>query len=148
MNDFTSPAAGRAVDTLPATANGYAPVGIEEGYGVDPIELLIHQLSETEEDWAKGAALFGAGGFANDVRKKILSVVMLRIRDALLNSGDKAPTEKVLDAMAHADKQYTQWLDRQVVARAEWLRLDAQRDAIEMRCNRGQALLRVAGRFA
>ncbi len=121
---------------------------VEQDAGVDPIELLIHQLSETEEEWARGSALFGPGGFANDVRKKILSVVMLRIRDKLLSDGEKAPTEKVMDAMAHADRQYVAWLDRQVIARADWLRLDAQRDAIEMRCNRGQALLRVAGRFA
>ena len=121
---------------------------VEQDAGVEPAESLIHQLSETEEDWANGGALYGNGGFANDVRKKLLSVVMLRIRDSMLSGGEKAPTEKVLDAMAHADKQYGEWLDRQVIAKAGWLRLDAQRNTIEMRFNRGQALLRVAGRFA
>lgn len=119
----------------------------EQSYGVEPLDNLIAGLQEREEEWAYGSALFGPGGFANDVRKKVLSLVMLRIRDEMINKGEKAPTEKVLDAMAHGDKQYTEWLDRQVIARAEWVKLDAQREAILLKVNRGQAMLRVVARF-
>jgi hypothetical protein len=119
----------------------------EESFGVEPMDQLLAQLDATEDEWSHGSALFGPGGFANDVRKKVLSIVMLRIRDEILNKGEKAPTEKVLDAMAHADKQYVEWLDRQVVARAEWVKLDARREGILLKANRGQAMLRVAARF-
>lgn len=116
---------------------------MEMSFGAEPLDKLLAELDSTEKEWSEGAALFAAGGFANDVRKKILSIVILRIRDELLMKGEKAPTEKVLDAMSHSDKQYVEWLDRQVIARASWLALDSRRNAILLRVNRGQSLLRV-----
>ena len=110
------------------------------------MDQLIRELDDIKEEWSEGGALFGAGGFANDVRKKVLSIVMLRIRDELISKGEKPPTEKVLEAMAHADRQYTEWLDRHVVKRAEWLKLDVKKTQIEMRANRGQSLLKIGAR--
>lgn len=122
------------------------PQELEAAHGAEPMDELLQELSEITEEWAEGGALFGAGGFANDVRKKMLSIVMLRLRDDMLSKGEKAPTEKVLDAMAHADKQYVDWLDRHVIRRAEWLKLDMKKTAIEMRANRGQSLLRLGSK--
>lgn len=123
----------------------FAP-DIERSLGAEPLEELLAELEANAEAWAHGGALFGAGGFANDQRKKVLSIVMLRIRDEFLQKGEKPPTEKILDAMAHADKRYTRWLDEQTIKRAEWLKLDAERDAIAMKVNRGQSLLKLGTR--
>lgn len=123
----------------------FAP-DIERTYGAEPLSDLLTELEGTAEEWAHGASLFGAGGFANDQRKKVLSIVMLRIRDEILEKGEKAPTEKVLDALAHADKQYVDWLNQHIIKRAEWLKLDATRSQVEMRVNRGQSLLKIGAR--
>jgi hypothetical protein len=120
---------------------------IEESHGAEPMDKLLAEYDAIVEDWAEGGALFGAGGFANDIRKKVLSLVMLRIRDELIAKGEKPPTEKVLDALAHADKQYTEWLDRHVIKRAEWLKLDVEKSQIEMRANRGQSMLKIGARI-
>jgi len=116
---------------------------MEMSFGAEPLDNLLAELDATEKEWSDGGALFGAGGFSNDIRKKILSVTLLRIRDEMLSNGEKAPTEKIIDALAHADKQYGEWLDRQVIARANWLALDAKRQAVFLKVNRGQSLLRV-----
>jgi hypothetical protein len=143
MSDFV--ARNSAPNSFPLV-RGNSRADIEAGFGVDPIQVLQAQLEATTEKWAQGAALYGAGGFANDVRKKVLSLAMLRIRNDYLNRGEKAPTEKVLDAMAHADKDYTRWLDQQVIDRAEWLQLSDTRDNIREMIRRDDALIRAAGR--
>lgn len=121
---------------------------VETGFGVEPIQELQSQIEATTEKWAQGAALYGPGGFAGDVRKKILSLAMLRIRNEYLNNGEKAPTEKILDAMAHADKDYVRWLDQQIIDRANWLKLDDTRDQIREKIRRDDALIRSARAFA
>lgn len=115
--------------------------------GAEPLDELLAELDAEEDAWADGGALFDVGGFANDVRKSMLSVVLLRIRDEILSKGEKSPTEKVLEAMAHADKQYKEWLDRQTIRKAEWMKLNAKRKKVEMRANRGQKMLSLGARY-
>lgn len=92
-----------------------------------PDDVLFQKLAETEDEWAKGAALYGPGGLLDAQRKIILSIVTLQIRDRLNQAGAKA-TDKVLDAEGHADVEYQEWVDSHVPARATWLALDAKRD--------------------
>lgn len=120
---------------------------MELSNGAEPLDELLAELDAEEDAWADGGALFDVGGFANDVRKSMLSVVLLRIRDEILSKGEKSPTEKVLEAMAHADKQYKEWLDRQTIRKAEWMKLNAKRKKVEMRANRGQKMLSLGARY-
>lgn len=89
-------------------------------------ERVLQLLAESEDAWADGASLYGPGGLFDAQRKALVSVVMLRIRDELIGKGEK-PTEKVLDAMAHADPTYTEFLGGHVTKRAGWLSLDSER---------------------
>lgn len=98
-------------------------------FDADDVDILLQGLSETHDTWAKGAALFGPGGFANDQRKRLLSVVACRLRETWQESIHGKYSEAALDRLAHADTEYTGWLDRMELRRAEWLVLDAQRSS-------------------
>lgn len=119
---------------------------IERGLQVDPIDELLASLDATQEAWAKYAALYGPGGLFDNQRKIMLSIIMLKVRDEI-KDGERV-TDALVDARAHAHPDYVAFIKRHTERRAEWLQLDAERDAIVLRINRGQALLRVAGRMA
>lgn len=121
---------------------------METSFGVQPIEEIQAELQESSDEWARGAALYGSFGLGEHVRKKVLALALLRIRNDYLNRGEKAPTEKVLDAMAHGDKDYVRWLDQQIIERANWLKLDDTRDQLRERIRRDDALIRSARAFA
>ena len=89
---------------------------------------LLQELASTEDEWAKGAALYGAGGLLDAQRKIILSADLLEIRDSL----PEKVTEKVLDAMGHGAPRYVAFVNAHVTGRAEWLALDAKRTRIYM----------------
>lgn len=114
--------------------------------GAEPLDGLLAELDETEAEWADGASLYGAGGLLNDKRKSYLSLIALRIRDELRESGSKI-TDDLVDQKSHADSGYRGFLDDHIVRRAKWLALDAHRDGIVMRVNRGQAMLKVGARM-
>lgn len=64
----------------------------------------------------------------------------------LRESGGKV-TDDLVDQKSHADKEYVKFLNDHIVRRAKWLALDAHRDSIVMRVNRGQAMLKVGARM-
>lgn len=120
---------------------------MERSNGAEPLDGLLAELDDTEAEWADGASLYGAGGLFNDKRKSYLSSIALRIRDELRESGGKI-TDDLVDQRSHADKEYRKFLDDHIVRRAKWLALDAHRDGIVMRVNRGQAMLKIGARMA
>ena len=124
-----------AVDTMESA--------LEVTHGVEPLGKLLDLLDACAEQWAEGAALYGPGGTFDHLRKTKLSVTALRIRDEKQAKGEKI-TEASIDQLAHADGEYIGWLDGQTTARAEWLSLDAYRQQVWARINRGQAMIRVA----
>ena len=124
------------VDTL---LNG-AP-NLEATAGIEPLDVLLAKLDASEREWAEGASLYGPGGTFDNLRKSYLSAVALRIRDEKAEKAEKV-TEGLIDQMAHADKDYRAFLDQHTMKRARWLALDAQRDGLTMRIQRGQAILR------
>lgn len=93
------------------------------------VDMLLQGLSQTHEAWATGATLFGPGGFANDQRKRLLSVVACRLREQWDEAKQGKYSEAALDRLAHADPAYGEWLDKREFERARWLLLDAQRDS-------------------
>jgi hypothetical protein len=98
-------------------------------------EALLQELASTEDAWAEGASLYGAGGLLDSQRKIILSVALLEIRDSL----PEKVTEKVLDAMGHTASEYKAFVNAHVVGRAQWLALDAKRTRIYMEIKSIQA---------
>lgn len=54
----------------------------------------------------------------------------------------------LIDQLAHADKEYVKFLDSHIGRRAKWLALDAHRDSVVMRVNRGQAMLKIGARMS
>lgn len=95
----------------------------------DEVDILLQGMSETHQEWANGAALFGPGGFANDQRKRMLAVVACDLRETWDDTKFGKLSESALDREAHRHEKYTQWLDAMELKRAKWLVLDAQRDA-------------------
>lgn len=96
----------------------------------EEIEALFQQLSETQDTWAGGAALYGPGGLWDATRKARLALTAADIRDSY--NGEKI-TESKIDEMAHAHPDYNAWLDRCTIERAKWLTLDAERTAIMLK---------------
>jgi len=93
------------------------------------VDLLLHGLAETHEAWAHGAVLFGPGGMYPDQRKRFLAVVACRVRETWDDAKHGKYSEAALDRVAHADLEYTDWLDARECERAQWLFLNAQRDS-------------------
>jgi len=119
---------------------------VERSMGVDPIDGLLAQLEATREAWADGAALYDKNGTFDNLRKVKLSIIECSIRDDYQAKGVKV-TEAAIEQQAHADLAYAGWLDSHTLGRANWLRLDAEREDVRMRINRGQAVLRSAANF-
>lgn len=113
--------------------------------GATPIEEIIGALDASEEKWAQGAALFGPGGLYGDQRASMEALISLDWRDKLEKLGTKV-TDDLVKQKARSDPRYTKWLQKMTMQRIEWLRLDAERNNLMLVANRGQALMRVAGR--
>jgi hypothetical protein len=58
--------------------------------------------------------------------------------------GGKKPTDTVLDALAHEHDDYVSMIAQATTEAARWVELEESLEAIDMRVNRGQALLRYA----
>lgn len=86
-------------------------------------DAILQNLASTEDEWARGASLYGRDGLFDALRKVLLDTTALQIRD----SKSEKVTEAWIAQAAHADKEYGVWLDGHVVTRANWLALDAKR---------------------
>lgn len=100
----------------------------------EEIEAVFQELSESNETWAGGAALYGAGGTWDATRKARLSLHAAEIRDGYQERGEKI-TESRVDELAHAHPDYNEWLNRSTIDRAKWLTLDAERRMLDTRLN-------------
>ena len=116
---------------------------LEVTHGVEPLDRLLAALDSCAEEWSEGAALFGPGGTLDNLRKAKLSTIALQIRDERNTKGEKV-TDGLVEQLAHAHPDYIAWLDQQTANRANWLALDAYRQGVWARINRGQAMIRVA----
>lgn len=112
---------------------------IESRIGVAPLDQLQEERSVLVAKVAPLRAMFGMFGGFDPRRKVLLSIATLRQRN---EAGEKKPTDKVLDAMAHADEMYTDWLDHTEVARGEWIVLEDQIAILTERIQRDNALIR------
>ena len=93
---------------------------------LDEADLLLQSLAETEDAHAEGAALYGPGGQFDHLRKSLLAVIRLRVRDAL--DGKKVTgLAEFIDDLAHADSGYTAFLNEHLIKQTQWRALDAER---------------------
>lgn len=125
-----------------------APNGdVERGFDVEPIDDLLAQLEATQAEWAHLRALHGPYGKWDNLRKNFLSVTMLKVRGGTPPNGAPKWTDDLTEAAAHADPDYQSFVANGVKEAAEYVTMDAEREGIWARINRGQALLRTV-RFA
>ncbi len=92
-------------------------------------DALLQQLADTEDEWSAGSAKYGPGGLFDALRKVYLDTRALQIR----NAATEKMTEAAISTAAHADEDYSSWLEMSLVERAQWLALDAHRDRIYMK---------------
>lgn len=134
------------------TATAFDPkqlrADMELSNGAEPLDELLAELDRTEDEWANGGALYGDRGLLGDLRKALLDATAMEVREQILklNTTGQKITDGMIEQMAHADEHYRQFLDEHVIRKAEWIKLDSQRKKIEMRVNRGQAMLRLGAR--
>lgn len=93
---------------------------------IDEADLLLQRLAESEDEHARGAALYGSNGLFDHLRKAPLAVTKLRVRDTLGQRKIMGLAD-LIDDMARADGAYQQFLDLHLKRHAEWRALDAER---------------------
>ena len=111
--------------------------------GVEPLDQLLDERQHVVAKLAPLYAKYGPGELATH----ILSAEWRRIAELLRavaasQAETKAPTEARLENAAKGHKDYLDLLALMTTERAEYFRLTAQLQAIDLRANRGQALLR------
>jgi len=117
---------------------------IEDTAGVDRIDELLAERAEIVRELAPLRALFGGNGIGNHRRKVELSRIEKRIYAEAQQRSEKKPSDDFVDTLAHADPAYGEMVEVMVRQATRWVELEEQLEAIDMRINRGQALLRFA----
>jgi hypothetical protein len=122
--------------------DAYSPLeAAEVRAGVDPINQLLDERSVLVERVADLRARFGSFGTFDHLRKIELSRLSGLIRAQATRDKRKMNNDQV-DEEAHAHADYIDFITEATKQRAEWVRTEAKIDAIDMRINRGQAVLR------
>ena len=117
---------------------------LEVRFGLQPIGDLLEERGTLIDRVAMLRAKYGAFGTWDHERKIRLAAIKGRIRAQMQAAGAKV-TNDHLDDLAHADPDYTDFVITATLERADWVRLEAQVDAIDAKINRGQAVARLIG---
>ena len=117
---------------------------LEVQFGLQPIGDLLEERGVLIERLATLRARYGPWGTWDHERKVRLSAIKGRIRAQMTAAGAKVSNDH-LDDLAHADPDYTDFVITATMERADWVRLEAQVDAIDATINRGQAVARLIG---
>ena len=117
---------------------------LEVQFGLQPIADLLQERGVLIDRVARLRAKYGSFGTWDAERKMRLADIKGRIRAEMQREKAKI-TEAQLDDMAHADGDYTDFIVTATLERADWVRLEAQIDAIDATINRGQAIARLIG---
>jgi hypothetical protein len=115
----------------------------ESRASVEPIDSLLDERAHLVEKAATLHGLHGTPMVWDAKRKALVMQIRHRLRGQYMAvHGGKRPTEAQLDEEAHADDDYVAFITETLTQRAEFYRLTKAIEAIDMRCNRGQALIR------
>lgn len=110
--------------------------------GVEPIDLLLDERQHLVEKVAHLFALYGPGGVADSIRKNEEKRLSGLLRAMAVAQSQKI-TESALEEGARSHPEYIALTAAHTTGRAEYFKLNAQLDAVDMKINRGQALLRM-----
>lgn len=116
---------------------------LESRAGVEPLDELLAQRQALVEQVAPLRALYGPFGVWDAQRKVELAKSQAIVRAEALAKGVKV-TEAFIDEAAHAGDRYADFIIQSTEARANWIVLEEQIQAITDRIQRGNVL----GRFA
>lgn len=117
---------------------------VEDTAGVERIDDLLAQRDVIVRELRHLRPLYGPLGMFNHRRKIELSRLTVFLVADATRDGGKKPTDTVLDALAHAHPDYVDMIATGTGEAARWVELEETLEAIDMRINRGQALLRYA----
>jgi hypothetical protein len=117
---------------------------IEDTAGVDRIDELLAQRHAIVQELARLRPLYGPLGMFGHRRKIELARLTVQLLAEATKDGGKKPTDTVLDALAHEHDDYVSMIAQATTEAARWVELEESLEAIDMRVNRGQALLRYA----
>ena len=96
---------------------------IEDRAGVDSLDMLLAKRRDLVERSKELRALHGPFGRWDYKRKNMLEAKKVQARIAIKERGDK-PTEAMIDAEAHADKQYEAFVDRGIADAISWIEME------------------------
>lgn len=117
---------------------------IEDTAGVDRLDDLLAQRHAIVQELKTLRPLYGPLGMWGHRRKVELARLTVQLVAEATKDGGKKPTDTVLDAMAHEHDDYVSFVTQGTTQAARWVELEESLEAIDMRINRGQALLRYA----
>lgn len=117
---------------------------IEDTAGVDRIDDLLEERAAIVRELRTLRPLYGPLGMFGHRRKIELSRLTVLLVAEATRDGGKKPTDTVLDALAHDHPDYVAMIAAGTKEAARWVELEEALEAIDMRVNRGQALLRYA----
>lgn len=122
---------------------------LEARAGIEPLDDLLYRRSLIVKRVAPLRAVYGSFGTADHLRKVELSKCRQAIRGKLTLEPPTDATGKVvrvtedmLDEQAHTHANYIGHITTMTNERKQWAELEAELEEIDMRINRGQALLR------
>ncbi len=111
--------------------------------GVKPLHELLEEREHLIQKIATLRARYGAFGTWDHERKLTLAKIKASTRAQMTAAGAKISNDQ-LDDLAHAAPEYIDYVTRATNEKADWIRTEAQIDAIDFTINRGQALLRLS----
>ena len=110
---------------------------------VEPLDQLIAERQVLVTRLAPLWAAYGPGSVAEQVVSAERARISGMLR-AMAAADEKKITESALEEGARSHPDYLTLLAKQTTERAEYFKLNAALQEVEMRCNRGQALIRMA----
>lgn len=105
---------------------------LEDRAEVEPLEVLHNERRQLMITLAPLKAVHGNFGLFDHRRKSMVEAMKVKTRLRLTQSGAKV-TEAMIDAEAHEDKQYNEFLDQMYAEKVEFLKQQTTLDEIEER---------------
>lgn len=102
---------------------------LESRADIDSLDLLHEKRRLLLEELAPLKAMHGSFGLYDAKRKALVEAMKVRARLRLTETGAKV-TDAIVDAEAHCEKTYVDWLDTQMEDKVAYIKLEAELDAI------------------
>lgn len=115
---------------------------LENRADIDSLDQLQEQRKTLLIELAPLKAMHGNFGLYDAKRKALVSAMKVKARLLLAEKGAKT-TDDIVDAEAHCDKQYTDWLDEAMVDKVRYIQLEDELDAINEQIRNRELTLQV-----